>query len=67
MHNNTLIFTHNVVFKSKTWSGFSEISLETLPSCIELWNFGLFFQNFGKYQAKSSFDGKIWGILAKFH
>ena len=47
MHNNTLIFTHIVVFESDTWSVFNKILLETLPSCIKMWSFGVFFQ---KYQ-----------------
>ena len=48
MHNNTLIFTWIVVFESKTWSVFKEISLETLPKLYKIVKFWCIFPKFQK-------------------
>ena len=52
MHNTTLILPITWYFENKAWSVFNEISLEALPSCIKLWNFGVFSQNFGNTRPK---------------
>ena len=53
-----------MVFEGKAWSVFNKISLETPPSCVKLWIFGVFYQNFRKYKAKSSLAGEFCRILA---
>ena len=67
MHKNTLIFTHIVVFESETWSVFKQNFTGNTSKLYKIVKFWYIFQNFGKYQAKSSLYGEFCRILLKFY
>ena len=47
-------------FWKQNLSVFNEISLETLPSCIKLWNFGVFFWNSENTRAKVHINNRTY-------